>query len=300
MCNTFFDFETTGRVAARQGRRLIWRARGDTFPIAHLWPAGRLQRLVELLNRSVDRILATTTYEARMMLDAGVDSSKVFVVRNGVDLGRYGAPERGLSLRAELGLKPEEFCVAFVARMVPQKGYETFFEAIAVAKGQGIRISALIAGDTTLLDESADEYKQSLRSHVERLNIAGEIHFLGFRDDVESVMQAADAFVLASLKEPFGTTVVEAMAAGRPVIASDLPGPRESIVEGETGLFFAAGDAVALADRLIALHRDPSLREALGRAGRSRAEAEFDLERNVGLLDRHCIEVARAGRAVNR
>ncbi|HOX90076.1 MAG TPA: glycosyltransferase, partial [Burkholderiaceae bacterium] len=101
-----------------------------------------------------------------------------------------------------------------------------------------------------------------------------------------------DAFVLASLIEPFGTTVIEAMAAGRAVIASDLPGPRESVVEGETGLFFPAGDAKALAERLAALHGDRARCGALGRAGRARAEAVFDLERNVAELDRHCAEAA--------
>jgi glycosyltransferase involved in cell wall biosynthesis len=292
--NTFFDFETTGRVAAALRLPLIWRARADTFPTAHLWPPGRLRELVSLLNGRVDRILATTAYEAALMVDAGVDRAKVVVVRNGVDLNRYAAQEKGRSLRRELGLTPADFCAAFVARMVPQKGYETFFEAIARVKARGTRVNALIAGDTTLLEDSPDDYRQSLRDLVARLNIADRVHFLGFRDDVEAVMQAADVFVLASLKEPFGTTVVEAMASARPVISSDLPGPRESLVEGETGLFFPAGDAEALADRLVQIHGDPELRRVLGSAGRSRAEAEFDLDRNIRTLDQHCLDVVRS------
>jgi glycosyltransferase involved in cell wall biosynthesis len=138
VCNTFFDFETTGMIAARQGRRLIWRARADTFTNAHLWQPGRLERLVAFLNDHVDRILATTAYEARMMLDAGVDPRKVHVVRNGVDLRATGASGREQELRREFGVSVEDFCVSFVARMVPQKGYETFFEALAMAKARGV------------------------------------------------------------------------------------------------------------------------------------------------------------------
>ena len=152
-----------------------------------------------------------------------------------------------------------------------------------------------MAGDTTLLEESPDEYRRSLRAQVERLGLGGDVHFLGFRNDIENVHQASDVFVLASLKEPFGTTVIEAMAAGRPVVASDLPGPCESLVAGETGLFFPAGNSSALAERLLILHRNPSMRHSFGAAGRARAEAEFDLHRNVALLDRHCVEVAGGG-----
>ena len=300
VCNTFFDFETTGRVAAQQGRRLIWRARADTFPTAHLWSPGRLQRLVDLLNTRVDRILATTSYEAGMMLDAGVRAAKVFVVRNGVDVARYSAAGNEAELRGSLGITSEHFCIAFVARMVPQKGYETFFEAIALAKGRGLPVRVLIAGDTTLLEGPRDQYKQALRDQIGTLGLDREIHFLGFRDDVESVMRACDVFVLASLKEPFGTTVIEAMAAGRAVVASDLPGPRESILEDSTGLFFPAGDAAALAERLVTLYRDPSMRLALGSAGRTRVEAEFDLQRNIATLDQHCIEVASDGGLARR
>ncbi len=293
VCNTFFDLETTGRVAAQLRLPLIWRARADTFPNAHTWRAGRLEELVGFLNHRVERILATTEYEARMMVDAGVSDAKVFVVRNGVDLKRYDDERAGRKLRAQLGLGDADFVVGYVARMVPQKGYETFIDALATLKRDGVRMRAIVAGDTTLLEDSPDAYKRALLERVRRNGLENNISFLGFRDDVNAVMKASDVFVLASLKEPFGTTAIEAMAAGRPVVASDLPGPRESVREDETGVFFPTGDAAALAQRLRQLQAAPARRAALGRAGRARVEAVFDVNRNVAELDRHCVDVAR-------
>ena len=291
VANTFPDLETTGRVAAALGWPVVWRARADTFTQTDDWVPGRLQELVHFLNTRVACIVPTTHYEARLMQAAGVDMNKVFVVHNGVDLARYTDEAAGRALREQSGWGPEQFVVAAVARMVPQKGWEVLFEAVARARAAGVPVKVLAAGDTTLMDGDPDAYRRSLHEHAARLGLAEHVRFLGFRSDVWAVMKAADAFVLASLIEPFGTTVIEAMAAARAVIASDLPGPRESVVEGETGRFFPPGDAAALASRLAALHADRALCAALGRAGRARAEAVFDLQRNIAKLDQLCVQL---------
>ena len=292
VCNTFFDLETTGKVAAHLRLPLVWRARADTFPNTPYWPTGREERLVAFLNRRVHGIAATTHYEAQMMVRAGVDPAKVRVIHNGVDLRAYGDREAGIQLRSERGIAPGQFVIAFVARMVPQKGYDVFFDALALLKARGVSFRALVAGDTTLLEERADEYRRELREQVEGLGLLDAVDFLGFRKDIPAVMGAADVFAMASLVEPFGNTVIEAMASGRPVVCSDLPGPRESVIDGETGRFFPPGDAEAMADRLSALYAEPDRRRAMGERGRARAEAVFDLQRNVAALDALCLDVA--------
>ena len=297
VCNTFFDLESTGHVTGTLRLPLVWRARADTFPIAHQWPARRLQKVVAFLNEKVATIAATTRYEADLMVGAGVNADKVHVIHNGVDLQRYGEATTGLALRQAQGLHRDHFVLAFVARMVPQKGYEVFFDAIAVLKRQGVPVKALVAGDTTLLEESADEYKRGLKTQVERLGLLDDVRFLGFRHDIHAVMHAADVFVSASHVEPFGNTNIEAMAAGKPVVSSDLPGPRESVVADETGLFFPAGDSAALAGQLLRLHGNQPQARQFGEQGRQRAEQVFDLTRNVAALDALCLNVtASAGR----
>ncbi len=296
-CNTFHDLETTGRVAARLKLPLVWRARADTFTNVHRWPSIRLFELVRFLNSNVARILATTEYEADLMRKAGVSTTKIRVIHNGVDLRRFDDPESGKRLRGQLGLSEDVAVIGFAARMVPQKGFEVFLASLAQLKQSNRRFKAIIAGGPTLSDDG-NLYKERIESMVHHLGLRSDVLFLGERRDVHAVMNASDVFVLASFKEPFGTTVIEAMAAGKPVIASDLPGPRESIVSGETGLFFPAGDAQALTDCLIRLLSGPEDRREMGIRGRLRVRELFSMDAYVSAMDGECQALMNA--AMNR
>lgn len=289
VCNTFHDLETTGRVAAALGLPLVWRARADTFTITDTWPPQKLPELVHFLNGRVARILPTTRYEAELMIQAGVDARRIRVVHNGVDLSKYRDAEGGERIRSAMRIPSDERVIAFVARMVPQKGYEVLLAALAKLRASGYRFRALVAGDTTLLEGGGEDYRDSIKRMVQTLGLSDCVTLLGARKDVSAIMNAADMFVLASLKEPFGTTVIEAMAAGKPVICSDLPGPRESAIEGETAIFFPAGDASALAKAIGRLIDDPDTARELGRRGQLQAESRFSMQAYVQALDEECV-----------
>jgi len=295
ICNTWHDLETIGRAAASLGIPMIWRARADTFVDTDKWPPAKLAELVAFVNARVARVLTTTRYEARNMIACGVKADRVRVVPNGVDLQRYNAPADGQALRQELGVSKDTIVVAFVARMVPQKGYEILLDALGQLVRSGRDFVALVAGDTTLLESKADEYRASIQHKVAALNLGAHVRLMGARQDVPAIMNAADIFVLASLREPFGTTVIEAMASGLPVIASDLPGPRESAVDEETGLFFPAGDANALYTALCRLFDDEPARRSMGMRGRARAEELFSMNKYILAMDEEVIGVARRG-----
>ncbi|BAW80577.1 glycosyl transferase group 1 family protein [Candidatus Nitrosoglobus terrae] len=295
VCNTYPDLNTGGRLAVRRGLTVIWRARADTFVPWGIKLEQR-QELVRFLNENVFRVAATTRYEAEAMLEAGVNPTLVEVIPNGIPLNTYNtAQDRGQDLRAHLNISQEALVIAFVARMVPQKGYEVFLRAVAKVRGRVPQIKVIIAGDTTLYHDG-EPYKKDIYRLVEQLGLAESVHFLGFMNDIPAVMTAADLFVHASLKEPFGTVLVEAMAASRPVIAADLPGPREIVLEGQTGLFHQAGSdqELALAIEQLALDRD--LRIRLGKAGYKRAATYFDANHNLAILDNLCLEAIAAGR----
>lgn len=291
LCNTFHDLDTVGRVARSLRMPVIWRARADTFTHTHRWVAARVSELVRFLNDDVARIVPTTNYEAQLMLDAGVDMSKVRVIHNGVDLSRFDDRVAGQRLRAQLGIEDSVAVISFVARMVPQKGYEVLFEALAGLRAAGHRFTALVAGDTTLLEGGGDTYRAQINESVDRLGLRDCVLLLGARKDVPAIMNASDVFVLASLKEPFGTTVIEAMAAGKPVVCSDLAGPRESAVEGETAYFFPAGDAQALQAALARILDDPEVARDMGRRGRVRAEKLFSMDAYIAAMDEECAAV---------
>jgi len=291
LCNTFHDLETTGRVARKLGNPVIWRARADTFTHTHLWPEQRLSRLVRFLNEEVARIVPTTGYEAHLMIQAGVKVEKIRVIHNGVDLSRFQDREAGLRLREQLALDNDLPVIAFAARMVPQKGYEIFFEALSGLRRAGYRFKALVAGDTTLLEGGGDDYRMQITSLLNRLGLNDSVLLLGARKDVPAIMNASDVFVLASLKEPFGTTVIEAMAAAKPVVCSDLAGPRESAVEGETAYFFPAGDAGGLQAALTKVFQAPEVASEMGRRGRLRAEKLFSMDAYISAMDEECVRI---------
>src|SRR5581483_7184588 len=292
LCNTWHDLETTGRVAAQLDIPIIWRARADTFVRTDSWPPAKLQELVSFLNRYVARILPTTQYEARNMMQSGVIDSKIRVIHNGVDLDRYRDESNGKRLREELRIAEETPVIAFVARIVPQKRYEVFLEALTKLKQSGYSFRALLVGDTTLLESQPDHYRAKIHRLVHEYDLDHYVMLLGAREDVNSIMKASDVFVLSSLIEPFGTTVIEAMAASRPVIASDLPGPRESAVENDTALFFPPGDVDALVHNLKRLLDDRVLRREMGVRGRQRAEALFAMDKYVHALDEEILSFA--------
>ncbi|MGR6034899.1 MAG: glycosyltransferase family 4 protein [Candidatus Nitrosoglobus sp.] len=289
VCNTYPDLNTGGRLAAQRRLTVVWRARADTFVPWGIKPEQR-PGLVRFLNENIFRIATTTRYEAEVMQEAGVDPARVEVIPNGIELSAYNtAQDRGRALRTHLDISRDDPLIAFVARMVPQKGYEVFLHAVAKVRERVPQIKVIIAGDTTLY-RNGEQYKRNIHRLVKQLRLAESVHFLGFMDDIPAVMTAADFFVHASLKEPFGTVLVEAMAAARPVIAANLPGPREIVLEEQTGLFHQAGNVQELALAIERLALDCDLRIRLGKAGYKRAATYFDATHNLARLDALCWE----------
>jgi glycosyltransferase involved in cell wall biosynthesis len=118
--------------------------------------------------------------------------------------------------------------------------------------------------------------RSAIEARVGELGLGERVRFLGLRKDVARLLHGADAFLLTSVSEGIPLTVIEAMAAGLPVVATDVGGLREVVADGTTGLLAPAGDDAALAERLVCLADDPDLRHWMGAAGRARAKRHFD------------------------
>ena len=163
------------------------------------------------------------------------------------------------------------FCVTMVGRLSPWKGQDVFLDAFARAFPHD-DTQAVIAG-TAMFGE--DAYADELLAQVRRLGIADRVHFAGFVDDVHELLADSDLLVHASvIPEPFGQVVLEGLAAGVPVLASDLGGPAEIITDGIDGILCPPGDVQALARTLHRLAGDPAERDRLATAGLLRA-ADF-------------------------
>ncbi len=205
---------------------------------------------------------------------------RIEVLYPGVDTSRFHPGVAGAAVRAEAAIPPAAPVVALVARFQDVKGHDVF-QAMARQVARDIPDARfIVAGENT--QTSADNaYKQRILAAAQADPLLRDrLHYLGFRADVERVLAAADVVVCASRFEDYGVVIVEAMAAGKPVVSTNRGGPAETLADGETGWLVPPGDADALARRVIELLRDPAQRQQMGAAGRARVERLFSARAN--------------------
>jgi glycosyltransferase involved in cell wall biosynthesis len=268
-----------GRLAAAVTRVPI------RFFTVHGWAFSAYSGLPSLLYRLSDRLmkpLTTVTIcvsenELAAGLEAGTCSvERSVVIRNAVDVAAAARSQHDRDTPRLIA----------VGRLKAPKDFLTLMRAFAeLPEGS---FEALIVGDGP--DRAAVE------AEIHSLRLDGRVRLAGERDDVPALLAASDVFVLSSRSEGLPVSVLEAMAAELPVVASDVGGLRELVVDGETGILVPPGDAEALAAALGRLVEDRDLRRRLGAAGRARAETLFDLgafrRAHVELYER---ELALAG-----
>lgn len=209
---------------------------------------------------TVSRSSRTSLAEALGISEAALD-----VVPNGI---AFAAGDR-TAARARLGLEEDETLILAVGNLYPVKGHAVLLRALAAMNGAAGRWRVAVAG------RGAEE--EGLRSYAEGAGIASRVELLGYRADVPELLAAADVYVMPSLSEGLPLALVEAMFAGKPVIASRVGGIPEVVEHGETGLLVPPRDPDALAEALRCLLVDPSRARALGEAAREAARSRYGL-----------------------
>jgi glycosyltransferase involved in cell wall biosynthesis len=218
-----------------------------------------------LYNHAVDRVIAISGGVERALRTAGVDADRIRVVPSGIDSDRFGAPpDARASLRATWGVADGDIVAIVVGALETRKGHATLIDA-AARLGDRVPLRLVFCGVGSL--------DATLRRHAAERRVA--VTFLGFRGDVGGCLAAADVAVLPSLHEGLGVAALEAMAAGRPVVASAVGGLAEVVLDGETGRLVPVGDPDALGAALDDLARSPELRARMGAAGVSRVAARY-------------------------
>jgi glycosyltransferase involved in cell wall biosynthesis len=213
----------------------------------------------------------------------GYHRDRIRVIHNGV---RIGAPASSrAAVRRELGLGDDDFVAALVATLRPEKRVDVFVDAVRRAHERNRRISGLVIGGGPQL-----EPLRRLASNESAVRLLGE------RRDVGALFAAADVACLSSAAEGVPMALLEAMAAGKPVVATRVGGVPEAVVDGRTGLLVAEGDAEAFAEALLELSDDPALARRLGEAARQRQRDEFGFERMVDAYARAFDEVLAPSR----
>jgi glycosyltransferase involved in cell wall biosynthesis len=220
-----------------------------------------------LLSVAVDRYIAVSNDMARAFRPLCLGSDRrVTVVHNAVRAEPFeAATDRGGALPEASG-RP---VVLTLARLEAQKGLEYLVGAASLVPDA----SFLIAGD--------GGERQRLEALAREKGLADRVRFLGYRDDARQLLATCDIFVLPSLFEGLPVSVLEAMAAGKPVVATAIPGTDEAVLHGATGLLVPPADPVALAGAINAVLSDPTLARRLGEAGRERVQQHFSAGRMV-------------------
>jgi glycosyltransferase involved in cell wall biosynthesis len=209
----------------------------------------------------------------------GIAAARVTVIERGRDTVRLGTPgaERKRRVRAALGLSAEHEVLINVGRHEYQKGQYCLLEAVARLTEQRPRLLLLIAG------REGNRSPELRRLHRD-LGLEDRVRFLGHRSDVPDLLAASDLFVFPSLLEGLGGAVIEAMALGLPVVASDIPALREVVEAGGSGELVPPADPAALATSIDALLAAPERRAAYGRRGRELFHERFEIGRSAGRM----------------
>lgn len=226
---------------------------------------------------------------ANYAVSQGNPPRKGTIIHNGVDIAEFSLSSERRIIREELGIKSNEYAVGIIGRIDWWKGHEYFLEAIAKIANQVPYIKGLIIGE---LDEDVAavqnrQYLGKLQGLVISHGLTERITFTGFRSDIPRVIAALDVVVHASSRaEPFGLVIIEAMAAGKPVIATAAGGVLDIIEDQVNGLLIPCKDSEAMARAVFKMLQNKDKTSSLGVAAKQRAAERFSVERQVGAVEK--------------
>jgi glycosyltransferase involved in cell wall biosynthesis len=269
---TPFFYCALARVAMAGGPALMFTEHGRHYPDV-VRPSRRR------LNRWVLAPLATETnavceFSARALRTIeGFSARPVRVIENGIDPARYPPEPDIRAARRRVGLDPDRRYVANIARFHPVKDQATLVDAFRTVASARPDVDLLLVGDGPLRSE--------LAAQVRRLGLDGRVTFTGVRSDVPQLLAASTVFCLNSVSEAASLTLMEAMAAGLPVVVTAVGGNPEIVRDGQDGLLVPRRDPAALAAALLALLDDPELAARAGASGAARVRDVYRIDRTV-------------------
>jgi glycosyltransferase involved in cell wall biosynthesis len=221
--------------------------------------------------KGVDSIIAVSEGVKKVLIAGGIDSRVIDVVPDGIDfLPPEFIEKKSDYLRKELSLAPDDYLVGIVAHLADHKGHKYLIDATKILKDKAPKIKVIIVGEGPLLMELSGQAKEI---HVDEM-----VFFLGFREDVPKILASLDLFVLSSYLEGMGSSIMDAMAYKLPVVATNVGGIPEVVIDGKTGLLVPPRRPEALAEAVLKLYRDPSLSLHFGQLGCEVVHQKFSAE----------------------
>jgi glycosyltransferase involved in cell wall biosynthesis len=224
----------------------------------------------KFLARCSDKVVAVSeTVKKDILTYDGLSEDKVRVIYNGIDTDRF-LNINGSLIRSKLGISSEAPVVGTVGRLALQKGQKYLIDAVSTLREKFPQIALLFVGDGPLRNE--------LENHVKALGIEMNVIFLGIRRDIPQILSAIDIFVLPSLWEGLPSALIEAMASGKPIIASDIPPIREIVNSEKVGILVPPKNSNAIADSIELLLHNKNLAENISNTAKEKAFSIFNIE----------------------
>jgi glycosyltransferase involved in cell wall biosynthesis len=222
--------------------------------------------------RQVTCFVAASQAIAAMLAEDGIPPDRITTIHEGIDVDRVQHTPVA-NIHEEFWMPAGVPVVGNIAALVGHKGQKHLVDAAPLVLRQVPEAHFLILGD--------GELRPLLERQIKELHLEKRVLLPGFRTDVLSLLKAFDVFVMSSVTEGLGTSLLDAMAAGRPIVATRAGGIPEVVIDGETGLLVPIRDHVRLADAIVRLLKDPRVRDRLGAAGLRRVRAHFSVDRMV-------------------
>jgi glycosyltransferase involved in cell wall biosynthesis len=273
-----------GRLAARAARvpAVVNTVHGlyalPSDRAAKRWVVYGLERMAA---KCSDAELVQNAEDIPVLHRLGIRAPKVRLLGNGIDLARFDASTTQTTraeVRAELGVADDTVVVGAVGRLVAEKGYRELFDAARALKRTAPNVLVVVVGPS-----DTDKHDAITAAELEQAERVGGVRLLGERHDVERLYAAMDVFVLASWREGFSRSGMEAAAMGLPVIATDVRGCRQVVEHERTGLLIPVRDAEGIAHAVERLADDANVRRTMGEAGIDLARREFDQQRVIDI-----------------
>ena len=232
------------------------------------------RELLERITPRINRLVAVSDAIVRKLVAEARDTTAISRIYNGVDLERFDEATGGDAVRRELGIPTDAPVAAVVGRLEPEKGHPTLIEAWPIVHHHVPNAHLLIVGEGS----ERDRLEGLAHAHLRAELCCSSVHFLGRREDVPQILAAANVVVMPSYREAQGLAIIEALAAHRPVVASNVGGIPEMIQDGENGLLVPSHDPSALAAATAMLLTDVALAQRLADAGHALVHERFCLD----------------------
>jgi glycosyltransferase involved in cell wall biosynthesis len=234
-------------------------------------------RFLRLVERSLHPAMSAILGNSRSVVqqlhqEEGISADRLGLIHNGIDLKSFASSETRIGIRERLGIPKDALVFIIVANLIPYKGHSDLLAAFGIAKQRLPRNWRL------LIVGRDDGIGENLEALARRLNIEGNVVFLGTREDVPELLRSADVGVLASHQEGFSNAILEGMAAGLPMIVTDVGGNPEAVVDRETGFVVASRNPAQFAAAIERLAANNQLRQSMGMKAKVRVHQEFTLE----------------------